>query len=82
MIAVETKPIALIDDKIAEPPVPVGKVRLTDGRIIDRADVGFHLSPNPKNPNLLLALDGTIYLRLPGGNLKRMTPKKSTRKTR
>lgn len=68
----------LIVDDLPLPPVPPGKVRLTDGRVIDRADCGFTLAED-KTRKTLSAIDGTVYRRDKSGALRRITPKRKRR---
>lgn len=67
---VEAKPI---------PPPPPGKIRLSSGEVIDRADVCFRLAPHKEDPSFLRAIDGTIYQNV-NGTLKRLTFKKHERR--
>jgi len=63
-------------------PIPQGKVQLTDGTIVDRADVCFTLIKYKEHQDIEIAADGTIYHRLPNGSLRRLSFKKHERKAK
>lgn len=74
-----------------QPPAPVpkpeilppGKVRISTGAIVDRADVCFGLYEHPLNKNVLKALDKTLYQRdATSGVIRRVTPKPPTKQER
>jgi len=59
--------------------IPEGKVKLSDGKVIDRADACYGLLEHPADKTLLCATDGTLYHREKSGALRRITPKKKER---
>lgn len=64
------------------PDVPKGKVRLSDGSIIDRADAAFGLQEHKDDKNILIAIDGTVYQRQKNGSLRRLSFKPNEIKTK
>jgi hypothetical protein len=74
MMSGESSPeVVLIDD---------GKVAISDGTRIPRANVAFGLAQHKERKDILGALDGTVYQRMPNGSLKRLTRKKHDRRMR
>ena len=55
--------------------IPEGKVKLPDGKIIDRADVAYKLRPHPQSKKLFFATDKTCYQRDEKGTLRRFPQK-------
>ena len=81
----EEDKIILVDDApkikeiIPEEIIPAGKVKTHDGKIIDRTKACFMLREHPKDHNILIAADGTVYQKI-NGTLKRLTFKKGEKK--
>ena len=57
--------------------IQAGKVRVSDGSVVDRSDVVFSLQQSSSHKNVYKAKDGVIYVKMKDGSLRRISPKKS-----
>jgi hypothetical protein len=55
--------------------IPEGKIKISDGRIIDRADACFSYREHPKTDKLLFDHKKTCYVKDENGTLRRWPPK-------
>lgn len=63
--------------------IPEGKVRTTDGKIIDRIDACFGMAEHKEDKSILFTFDGTAYRKTnERGTIKRLTFKNSERRTK
>lgn len=78
LVKVVKRRILDADGKPIEKQIPEGKVEI-DGKLVDRADVGFHLIKYDKDPRYFGGVDGTVYRRRKGA-MVRISPRRHEQK--